>query len=112
MGKALLSALRTVCEKKGADFRFDPQTAECVGPQAGGQQGGAQTVCEVKRPADICPTTEGCGDNTGIAPIGGLEAIGTVTVFSVQGPWHEVKAPGGRQGFVYSGPGYQSLECK
>jgi hypothetical protein len=31
IGTALLSALRTVCERKGADYRFDPQTAECLG---------------------------------------------------------------------------------
>ena len=31
---------------------------------------------------------------------------------SVQGPWHEVVISGGRHGFVYSGEGYQSLECK
>ena len=32
MGKALLRALRTVCEKKGAEYRFDLQTAQCIGP--------------------------------------------------------------------------------
>jgi hypothetical protein len=69
--------------------------------------GGATITCTIDQAVDVCPTTEGCDENT---RIGVLEAVGTVTVFERQGPWHKVKIPAG-EGFVYSAEDFKSLNC-
>jgi hypothetical protein len=102
IGKALLTALRTVCEKKGADYRFDPQTAQCIGPQ----QGGGQNFCTVKKTGTVY-------DRPGGDEIGELDApTEGVTLLKKEGTnWYHVKWPAG-EGWVYSGPGYEdAIAC-
>jgi hypothetical protein len=69
--------------------------------------GGAIITCTVQQPVDVCPTTDGCDENTRI----GVLTTGTVTVFERQGPWHKVKLPAG-EGWAYSGEGYEYLTSR
>ena len=68
--------------------------------------------CLVALPVDVCADTNGCGEGTDVEPIGVLQKMDTVTIISAKGAWHEVRVPGGLQGWVYSGADYRSLECK
>ena len=40
----------------------------------------ALMTCRIQQPLGVCPTASACGEGTGVAPIGELEAIGTVTI--------------------------------
>jgi hypothetical protein len=106
IGTTLLGVLRRACEKKGADHRFDEQTAQCIGPQDGGQQGGAQNICRVLKPGAVYDRPDG-------NKIDELEAqTEGVTLLEKQGTdWFHVKWPAG-EGWVYSGPGYEdAIAC-
>jgi hypothetical protein len=114
IGKALLTALRTVCVRKGAEYRFDPQTAECIGPQEEGQQREKPVkgmtngkLVSVEQSVDVCSNAAGCDENTRIAVL----ETGTQSVLllgSCADNWCHVKWPAG-EGWVYDGPDYDSL---